>query len=263
MKVKTLLIDLGNTALNWALLGDERTPHTVVHRGQSGFKERLYSDWLELAPDRVIGCTVAAPELAFSATKFFNDHDISWNWVRSQNAFVSDDLTLRNAYSAPGKLGADRWCAALGAIDAAPGQSLLVVQMGTATTVDAVLCEAEGQYAFLGGRIAPGPTMMKKCLEDGIPLLQGELGEWRDFPQNTRNAIATGIMDAQAGLVRLGYEELVKRSGTARVVLAGGAARFIEPRLRGLVPDLMLQHNLVLLGLAAQARHRPRKADML
>lgn len=65
MKVKTLLIDLGNTALKWALLGDERTPHTVVHRGQSGFKEQLYSDWLELAPDRVIGCTVAAPELAF------------------------------------------------------------------------------------------------------------------------------------------------------------------------------------------------------
>ena len=102
---------------------------------------------------------------------------------------------------------------------------------------------------------------MKKCLEDGIPLLKGELGEWQDFPQNTLNAIATGIMDAQAGLVKLAYEELMKRSGSARVVLAGGAARFIEPRLRGLVPNLMLQHNLVLLGLAAKARHRSVKAN--
>ena len=62
MKVKTLLIDLGNTALKWALLGDERTPHTVVHRGQSGFKERLYSDWLELR--RTVLSAVRLPRLS-------------------------------------------------------------------------------------------------------------------------------------------------------------------------------------------------------
>ena len=256
--MKTLLIDLGNTALKWALLGDELSPRTVVHRGRSGFKEELYAEWLALRPDRVLGCTVAAPDLAFSITKFFNENGIPWNWVRSQATFEGDGLTLRNAYDNPMQLGADRWCAALGAIDGAPGESLLVVQMGTATTADAILCEGRDRYVFLGGRIAPGPALVKQCLEAGIPSLQGALGQWRAFPTNTRDAITTGILDLQASLVRTAREELLRRAGTGgvKVVLAGGAAGFIEPRLRELVPEgVMRRHNLVLLGLAAQARH--------
>ncbi|MDO5530421.1 type III pantothenate kinase [Sutterella sp.] len=262
--MKTLLIDLGNTALKWAPLDEELEPTMVIHRGRTGFKSKLYADWLKLAPDRVLGCTVAAPELAFSATKFFNEHGIAWQWVRSQAAFESEDLVLRSRYDEPTQLGADRWCAALGAIDTAePGESVLVVQMGTATTVDAVFCEAPGKYVFLGGRIAPGPSMMQSSLSDGITALSGDVGDWNPFPTNTRNAIGTGILDSQTGLVRIAYDELVayeeSRGSTnrVRVVLAGGAAKFAEPRLRKMLPEVTLRHNLVLLGLAAMARHKP------
>ena len=255
--MRTLLIDLGNTALKWALLGEELSPRTVVHRGRTGFKEELYAEWLKLQPDCVLGCTVAAPELAFSVTKFFNEHGIRWNWVRSQPSFESRDFVLLNSYDRPAQLGADRWCAALGAVDAVPENSLVVVQMGTATTVDAVLREDDGRHVFLGGRIAPGPTLIKQCLEEGIPSLKGQLGEWKSFPANTRDAITTGILDAQAGLVRSAWEELAERSTTAvRVILAGGAAGFVEKRIAEVIPSVTRRHNLVLLGLAAQARHR-------
>ena len=255
--MKTLLIDLGNTAVKWALLGDELSPHTVVHRGQMGFKKELYAEWLALKPDRVLGCTVAAPALAFSMTKFFNEHSIRWNWVRSQAIFESQEITLANGYDKPEKLGADRWCAALGAIDAVPNTSLIVVQMGTATTVDAILNEGSGRYTFLGGRIAPGPTLIKQCLEEGIPLLRGQIGGWQSFPTNTCDAITTGILDMQAGLVRAAREELEQHSSSVRVILAGGAAGFVEKRLAELVPSVTRRHNLVLLGLAAQARRQP------
>lgn len=149
--MKTILVDLGNTALKWAVLGNEHEPHTVVHRGAPESLHDLYEVWQCEAPDAVLGCTVAAPKLAFSATKFFNACDIPWQWVHSLPTFRCAQWELRNNYLHPELLGADRWCAAIGAIDSAPAEAILIVQLGTATTVDAVLRESERHYVFLGG----------------------------------------------------------------------------------------------------------------
>ena len=59
--MKTILVDLGNTALKWAVLGNEHEPHTVVHRGAPESLHDLYEVWQCEAPDAVLGCTVAAP----------------------------------------------------------------------------------------------------------------------------------------------------------------------------------------------------------
>ena len=72
----TLLIDLGNTALKWTPIEEPDNPHTIIHKGSTHFKEELYDLWLNMRPKRIIGCTVAAPVVAFSLTKFFNDHGI-------------------------------------------------------------------------------------------------------------------------------------------------------------------------------------------
>lgn len=258
--MKTLLVDLGNTALKWAMLGDELEPSTVVHRGAPATLAPLYEVWERERPDAVIGCTVAAPELAFSATKFFNACNLPWQWVHSTPSFVSEELVVRNAYANPMQLGADRWCAAIGAIDACPAEALLVVQMGTATTVDAIIREGDRKYAFLGGRIAPGPTLMQLALVNGTAALPADIGGWHAEPKTTKDAIVTGILDAQTGLVRLAWEELARRvgdPGRVRIVLAGGSAKFVSERMRAVVPHVELRHNLVLLGLAALARmHR-------
>lgn len=255
--MRTILIDVGNTALKWCEIGREDEPHTVVHRNDSNFRKPLYEAWLAAQPDRVVGCTVAAPDIAFSVTKFFNDHDIRWQWVRPQAVFESARYSLTNAYRNAAQLGADRWHAAIGAVDfmheAAPGTSILVVQMGTAATVDAVRCCGEGRYEFLGGRIAPGPTLMKQSLESGIPSLSVSLGEWAAFPQSTADAIASGIIDAQAGLVALSHAELKRFGAPVQILLAGGASQFLEARLRSIDSHLIIRHNLVLRGLAARA----------
>ena len=257
--MKTLLVDLGNTALKWAVLGSEQEPHTVVHRGSPESLGELYEAWRREAPDAVLGCTVAAPQLAFAATNFFNSYGIPWQWVHSQPVFECPNWELRNEYKYPERLGADRWCAAVGVIDSTPAEAFLVVQMGTATTVDAVLREDAGRYVFLGGRIAPGPTMMQQSLVNGTAALPGEIGEWQSEPRVTQDAIITGILDAQAGLVKLALDELsrhVSDPSQIKVVVAGGSAKFAQARMRSIVPQMELRHNLVLLGLAALARAR-------
>ncbi len=252
--MSTLLVDLGNTALKWSTMEDADNPHTVVHNGEGHFREELYAQWLALKPDRVVGCTVAAPHLALSATKFFNDHNIAWEWLRPQAFFANGAFTLENGYANPMQLGADRWNAAIGAVRSAPGSSLLVVHMGTATTADAVLFQKEGAYRFMGGRIAPGVNLMLKALTEKIPTLNVSPGEWEDFPRATGSAIATGIIDAQVGLVLQACGILEKKGPAPKVLLAGGAANWIAPHLESVLGDrLMVSHNLVLGGLAERA----------
>ena len=249
----TLLIDLGNTALKWTTLEEPDSPHTIVHRGSTHFKEELYELWLQMHPTRIIGCTVAAPVVAFSLTKFFNDHGINWVWVRSEPSF-DGDVKVRNCYARPSQLGADRWYAAIGAADALRSEALLVVHTGTATTVDSIVRDGDGIYRFMGGRIAPGPSLMQDCLSSGIPSLPRELSDYRVFPQCTSEAITTGIIDAQVGLILRARHQMTQNGVVPKVILAGGAAQFIAPHLREEVPDLTVRHNLVMRGLAGQAR---------
>ena len=90
-------------------------------------------------------------------------------------------------------------------------------------------------------------------------VLTSDIGLWQSEPRLTKDAIVTGILDSQAGLVRLAFEELaqqVRDPASVRVVVAGGSARFAQERMRQVLPQMELRHNLVLLGLAALARAR-------
>ena len=100
--------------------------------------------------------------------------------------------------------------------------------------------------------------MMQQSLVNGTAALTSDIGLWQSEPRLTKDAIVTGILDSQAGLVRLAFEELaqqVRDPASVRVV-AGGSARFAQERMRQVLPQMELRHNLVLLGLAALARAR-------
>ena len=89
--------------------------------------------------------------------------------------------------------------------------------------------------------------------------MTSDIGLWQSEPRLTKDAIVTGILDSQAGLVRLAFEELaqqVRDPASVRVVVAGGSARFAQERMRQVLPQMELRRNLVLLGLAALARAR-------
>ncbi len=264
-----LLIDLGNTALKWCRLGGEDEPHTVVHRGESDFKKKLYASWLNENPAKVIGCSVAAPEIAFSATKFFNDHSIKWNWVKAQTEFRSKSFSLKNCYKKTTALGVDRWNACIGAVAFSKEQaallnekpsSVIVVQTGTATTVDFVLSRGSDCYEFLGGKIAPGPTMMREGLFS-IPSLSNRFGAYESFPASTADAVASGIIDTQIGLIAISFNQLREMDPSVKIILAGGAAKFIAPHLKKYKPALMIRHNLVLRGLAERAKQEEEQCS--
>lgn len=83
---------------------------------------------------------------------------------------ASVPIPLKNTYGTPATLGSDRLAAAVGAAHHYNGRNLLVVDFGTAITIDAVT--ATGEY--LGGNISPGAQTRFSALHHftgRLPLL--------------------------------------------------------------------------------------------
>lgn len=146
---------------------------------------------------------------------------------------------VRNTYAQPAQLGSDRWAALIAAWHQARA-ACLVVNCGTATTVDALSEEGE----FLGGLILPGVDMMRRSLTEGTAQLAATEGNWREFPRNTADAMASGAIQATVGAIRQQFE-LLGMPG-AQCLLSGGAADSVQPHLK--LP-LVRVDNLVLQGL--------------
>lgn len=249
----TLLIDVGNSAVKWAVLaadGALRLNGRQLHRGVHDLGVRLRAAWSGVpVGGRAVGCTVAHGDVVVEIERAARDAGVAGiAWQRSQAEYAGA-FVLVNGYRDPGQLGADRWHAALGACARRPAASAVVVNAGTATTVDCI--DATGAVArFVGGCIAPGVRLMLESLARGTAGLPLADGEPIAFPDTTDRAIVTGVLDAQVGLIERVWRRFAARLGSEPpVVLAGGHAERLAARL----PDgltVQIDHDLVLRGLA-------------
>jgi type III pantothenate kinase len=255
----TLLVDVGNSAVKWACLaadGAFTASGRILHRGGIDIGATLASEWKVIpSPRRAVGCSVASAAVMAAVERAAGALGLPGvEWMRSQPSFHGA-VSLVNGYADPAQLGADRWHALLGACARLPGQSLVVANAGTATTVDCIRA-GTGDPRFVGGCIAPGVRLMLESLARdtaGLPLATGEPS---DFPDTTDKAIITGVLDAQVGLVERVWKRLA--AGTDRapgLLLAGGHAELLAARLP---PECgpIVEHNLVLRGLALRAAFR-------
>ncbi len=249
----SLLVDLGNTALKWANNKDPESPYTIVHGGRQSFAEKLQASIPKGQFTSAIGCSVAAHDVTAVTTRTLERLGCPIIWLKAQDRFVAD-FELINGYKNPQQLGSDRWHAAIGAISFLPNTPLLVVHVGTATTVDCVIPEGDNKMLFAGGRIAPGVVLMRDCLVNGTATLPKADGDYANIPTDTMTAIVTGIVDAQLGLIERGMKSMVQLGLEPTLVLAGGAASQFAPYLRREFPKMIQKHNLVLRGLALRAQ---------
>ncbi|APD11113.1 hypothetical protein UC34_25130 [Pandoraea vervacti] len=147
----------------------------------------------------------------------------SADWLQVLQASESG-AGVRNGYREPSQLGSDRWASLIGAHAAWPDEHLLIVTLGTATTVEAL--RSDGQY--LGGLIAPGPALMLQSLAQGtaqLPTIEATTPSGgQAFARSTAEAILRGCAASQAGLVERSHAQLESQLGaTVRCVLSGGA----------------------------------------
>lgn len=230
-----LCLDAGNSRLKWGLA----QPDGWFAQGALDWSEvqelsRLAAAWPTLSRGLLVSVTGEAREAQLAQALP--------GLVLERIATSAAAAGVVNGYLQPGQLGADRWCALIGARSLSR-QPCLVVTAGTATTIDSL----DGSGRFLGGLILPGLEMMQAALARGTARLPLADGEHQDFPRQTVDAIRTGCLEAQLGAIERAYARL---PGAELCILSGGAAPALAPHLQ--LP-LRQVDNLVLEGLRCLA----------
>jgi type III pantothenate kinase len=145
----------------------------------------------------------------------------------------------------PREVGADRVANAVAAHSMFPGEPVIVVDFGTATTLDVV--SAAGDY--LGGSIAPGiDTAASGLYEATAQIRRVELkAPPAAIGRNTSAAVQSGLVYGTAGLVDGLVDRAVKElGGHARVIATGGLARAIVEHT---ITIERIEPTLTLVGL--------------
>lgn len=246
-----LLLDAGNTRIKWSVTDSGAEPGAWLAEGGFDHAEAAAALPAVLAAhpgiDRVLGANVAGPAVRalLEAPLAAAGLPVEWLTVTAARAGV------RNAYTVPGQLGADRWAALIGARRLHRGPCL-VVCAGTATTAD--LLDADG--LFRGGIILPGVDLMLRALAGNTAQLPLADGHFRDTPRSTVDAIVSGCLHAQAGAVERMFAQIAGQPGALCLLSGGAAGRFAQ------LLELPLRRidNLVLIGLATLAPGAPGQA---
>ena len=129
-------------------------------------------------------------------------------------------------YDNPKEVGPDRIANAVGAYDLYGGPCI-VVDMGTATTFDAISNDGE----YLGGAIAPGLAISLDALfHHAAALRRVELTEPRSvIGRSTVESIQSGALYGFAAQVDGMCERIASELGPSSVVATGGLSEVIAP----------------------------------
>ena len=232
----TLLIDMGNTRLKWVWADGGTIDQSTFGRGsQDDFLSQCQPP-ANARPGRVLVSSVADQA---GTSRIVSDCETRWGAPVKRLQTLNSQDGIVNAYEDPATLGIDRWLAIVGAAHAY-GTSLVIMDLGTATTLDAV----DGQGRHLGGLILPGPALMLESLATAtampVPTGFGDGHTGRkvaDGPgvgpaSSTSEAIREGIFAAQIGALNQFMRHVsAKLNKEPGLVLTGGAAECILDRL--------------------------------
>ncbi|RCS57161.1 type III pantothenate kinase [Parvibium lacunae] len=294
-----LLLDAGNTRLKWALaetcpgllsspwLAADHCGAVVVGSStMATLVEQLAAQLMGVlagaAPRAIVVCGVrhatAMTALAHELQQRWPD--AAFSMMKAQPEFISPDGTkkLHSPYHPSGSLGADRWASLIGAMQGLPDsiRYAVVVNAGTATTIDALCCEAltaesasgaaAGKTAIWrhgGGQILPGLRLMWESLAQGTanlphPDADAHAPRAIGWGQNTAQALEQGVWDAQIGALLLALSRVsampltpanpVSTTPVVALILAGGHSQGLLKALQDAHLS-MLEKNLP--GVAA------------
>lgn len=252
-----LLLDLGNSALKWGWL--DNTFHPGGEIAWPTLPEQVLDAIDATRPDATdtpietlwLANVGPRPPLYALITALKSRYQAPVEQVWSE----PECCGVRNGYQDFSQLGVDRWLALIGARKLRRTPNLLVVDAGTALTVD-LLIKNDHQ----GGLITPGVGLMQRCLTQNTANLARALANSPDTPpemglgRTTRDAIVAGTHYMTAAYLQTLHADLqAALDGPLEMVLSGGQAQVLKPLLA--IDRLVIADHLVLRGLAAVARH--------
>ena len=249
-----LAIDVGNTQTQIGVFRDDK----LIHQWRASTDQRRTADelaltlghFLDLADlsfsRQITGLVLASvvprvtQELREMTERYFGFPPVVIEpGIKTGLAILTDN---------PREVGADRIANAVAACELFPGEPAVVVDFGTAITVDAV--SAKGEY--LGGAIAPGiDTAAGALFQSTAQIARVQLvAPTAAIGKTTVTSVQSGTVFGTAGLVDgLVQRVVAELGGSARIVATGGLAPTVIEHCRTveLVEPLLTLNGLRLI----------------
>ncbi|PLV58363.1 type III pantothenate kinase [Thermotoga sp. KOL6] len=229
-----LLIDVGNTHSVFAITEDGRSfkkwrLSTGVFQTEDELFAHLFplmGKFLERTKGIGVASVVPTQNVVIErfSQKFFGMVPV---WVKAKDGKIK--WNVKN----PSEIGADR-VANVVALVKEYGNSGIIIDMGTATTVDLVV-----EASYEGGAILPGLFMMIHALFRGtakLPLVEikpTDLISGKDTEENIQLGVVNGSVYALEGIV----SRMKRIYGDMPVVLTGGQSKIVKEILKHEVHD--------------------------
>jgi type III pantothenate kinase len=233
-----LLIDIGNTRIKW----QQRDVKNILLTDSILVEEFMDIDFSSIkSVDKIIvsnvNHSIVLDKLKEILSKF--KCPIIETSTDSNEYLINDydDSTL---------LGVDRWIAALGSWKLYQ-KRLLIINAGTAITVDLIDLDENNKAHFKGGMILPGIAISLAVLNNSTNLIDTEIGKSQYPSLNTKDAVTTGIMMSIQGAVNLVCRKL---PSSLPILLTGGDANLIyEQSEEDWKSRIKLEDGLIFEGL--------------
>lgn len=230
-----LLVDIGNTRTKWALANADGSVFEV-EAGE--LTETLL---------RALVARYAVRRAIYSSTRG-EVCEVATLLARCVEEVVPFTPTTKVPvaidYATPETLGRDRVAAAVGASVLYPNREALIVDFGTALTIDHL--SADG--VFRGGSISLGVTNRFRALHEytaTLPLCD-PTDEQRLFGQSTRAAIEQGVMNSVQFELEGYIDRMREKNREICVIFTGGEAKYFAKRIKN---TIFAEPNLVFCGL--------------
>jgi type III pantothenate kinase len=248
-----IVIDIGNTNITFGVF--QKNNDQPIHYGNVQTDKQMTTDELAIkymnlrklwnldenfTKDEVILCSVV-PQINYEFTHMFE------KYYSLTPFFVNnEDVKLDIRYDLPGEIGADRIVNGLAGVTLFPGENLIIVDFGTATTFDII----SGDRGYEGGLIMTGIMSSLRALEEKaskLPHIDLSLPT-KLVGKNTVDGIRSGVINGNGAMV----DELVKRIknemkwDSARVIATGGLSKMIAHSAQSIDT---IDNNLTLKGL--------------
>ncbi|WP_372628175.1 type III pantothenate kinase [Arsukibacterium sp.] len=228
-----LLLDIGNTREKAALFyGDKITALTEIS-AESVKHLPIYSVYF--------ACVANDTRLSSLKVALALDH-LPWHQVQSEVHAYG----VTNCYAQPHLLGVDRWLALIGARQLLGKQSVMIVDAGTALTVDWL----DESGAHQGGWIMPGLQLQQQSVvQQTAKVFNKETLNGRVEPgKDTIECLQNGCLAAVTGAIRQGW--LLNKA--ERLILTGGDTFYLNAQLADL--NVITEPLLIFHGLAQYIR---------
>ena len=253
--MKTLQFDAGNTRLKWQLWEQfpdyRQTLSSGFINNDEDWKQALTALLDSVGKLDLVSVSTVFDDDRFGQIQSFVSSNQKVPVYKAEAKKICAGVTV--VYEEPERLGADRWLAMLAAHDMNLPETKIVVDCGTAITVDVL--HASGEH--LGGYVVPGVSLMKRTLASNTDRLKyrDEVDLSTSLGKTTVHCIDHGVLSMAVALI----ERVASEYPGSIIVLAGGDAPGLE-KLISVYKEgrVVLEPDLVMDGLVIAAREERR-----